>query len=401
MLQRLSRRSEGPTPPSRRKLVEEFCRATGWRDAKGRLSISSANVALRKLEEQGKVQLPPMLPRAKEGVSRGLLDDGRPLPAVPKLPGQGPIPGLRLRLIQEARDPAHRIWNRLIAREHPLGRSPLVGAQLRYLVECDWGIVGAFGFGPPAFHLQCRDQWIGWSVQARGQNRGWVIGLARFLIGPGIARPNLASQLYGLVLGQVALDWEQRYGVKPVLVETYVDRAHHQGKSLAAANWRRLGESKGRGRDDARREQRKSLKDVWVYELDPQARRVLQAQAVEMLAPRSVFAPPVKPDWVEEEMAGVQLGDERLNQRIRGLLSGRWKRPEQSFYRSFDNRWPIKRVAAGCGPCKWPVSVRAKCRKPKSSSAEIGNRISMNFTIRSKPFPRMSTCWCAASMIVV
>ena len=171
------------------------------------------------------MQLPPMLPRAKEGVSRGLFDDGQPLPAVPKLPGQGPIPGLGLRLIQDARDPAQRIWNRLIAREHPLGRSPLVGAQLRYLVECDLGMVGAFGFGPPAFHLQCRDQWIGWSVKARGPNRGRVIGLARFLIRPGVARPNLASQLYGLVLRQVAVDWEQRYGVKPVLVETYVDRA--------------------------------------------------------------------------------------------------------------------------------------------------------------------------------
>lgn len=344
MLERLSRRSEGPNPPSRRELLEQFCRAVDWRDAKGRWSISSANVALRKLEKQGKVQLPPMLSRTKGQRTRGLFDDGQALPPLCKLPAKGPVAGWGLRLVQDERDPLHRIWNGLMVREHPLGRSPLVGAQLRYLVECDLGIVGAFGFGPAAFHLQCRDQWIGWSVQARNQNRGQVIGLSRFLIRPGICRPNLASECYGLILPQVALDWEQRYGVKPVLVETYVDRTSHQGRSLSASNWRRLGESKGRGRDDPKRQKSKSPKDVWVFELDRQARSLLQAQPVEKLAPRSVFAPPVESDWVQEEMAGVQLGDERLNQRIQRMLSSRWKRPDQSFYRSFDTNTESKRA---------------------------------------------------------
>src|SRR5208337_765107 len=165
-------------------------------------------------------------------------------------PRGGRLVGLRLRRIENEQDPAHRIWNRLIVREHPLGRSPLVGAQLRYLIECDQGILGAFGFGPPAYHLECRDQWIGWSRLARQQNRGRVLGLSRFLLRPGLRVPNLASQCYGLVLGQVGHDWEERYGVKPVLVETYVDRVRHNGLSLAASNWRRIGESKGRGRDD-------------------------------------------------------------------------------------------------------------------------------------------------------
>ena len=336
LLARLSRRSQGPAPPSRRGLIEEFCRAVGWRDAKGRLSLSSASVALRRLELKGQVQLPPMAPRAKGARPRGLYDDGQPLPALPQLPARGgAIPGLRLRLIQDEQDPGHRLWNRLIAREHPLGRRPLVGAQLRYLIECDQGVLGAFGFGPAAYHLECRDQWIGWPLPARDQNRGRVLGLSRFLLRPGRRIPHLASQCYGLVLRQVAEDWQARYGVKPVLVETFVEREHHQGVSLAAANWRRLGESKGRGRDDRQRRHAQSLKDVWVYPLDPQARTQLQVCAVEALAPRSVFAPALGADWVEEEMAGVELGDARLNQRVRGLLRGRWARPESSFYRSF------------------------------------------------------------------
>ena len=337
LLERLSRRSQGPTPPPRPQLVEEFCRATDWRDAKGRLSLSSARVALRRLEALGQVRLPPMGCRTKSARPRGLSDDGQPLPELPKVSARCRPTNLRLRLVQNEHDPAHRVWNRLIVREHPLGRRPLVGAQLRYLIECDQGILGAFGFGPPAYHLDCRDQWVGWSGLARQQNRARILGLSRFLLRPGLRVPNLASQCYGLVLRQVARDWQERYGLAPVLVETYVDRARHHGLSLAASNWRRLGQSKGRGRDDRQRRRDQSLKDVWVYELAPDARVCLQAHKVEKLAPRSVFAGSVSEDWAAEEMAGVQLGDQRLNQRASGILAARWARPGHSFYRSFDN----------------------------------------------------------------
>ena len=344
MLERLSCRSQGPAPPSRADLIRDFCRMVGWRDAHGRLSVSSASVALGKLERQDKVQLPPKRARSGSARSRGLLDDEEPLPVLPKLAAQAEAPGLRLHLIQDEHDPAHRVWNRLIVREHPSGRKPIVGAQLRYLVECDAGVLGAFGFGPAAFHLECRDQWIGWKGQARQQNRGAVVGLSRFLLRPGIAARNLASQCYGLALERVAEDWQQRYGIKPVLVETYVDRVRHTGRSLAASNWRRLGESKCRGRNDGQRQRAQSAKDVWVYELEPQARSRLQVQQPEILAPRSVFAPALAQDWVKEEMDGVELGDQRLNRRAERVLSGRWARPEQSFYRSFTNTTEAKRA---------------------------------------------------------
>jgi hypothetical protein len=338
VLERLSRRSQGPTPPLRSELMAQFCRAVQWQDAHGQPAVASAGAALRRLERRGIVQLPPAVPKRQGRVPRGLRDDGQPLPPLPALPsGPGAMAGLRLRLVAGEHDSAHWIWNRLIVREHPLGRQPLVGAQLRYLIECDEGILGAIGFGPPAFHLECRDQWIGWSLEARRQNLGQVIGLSRFVLRPGLRVPNLASQCYGLALRQVARDWQARYGGKPVLVETYVDRVRHHGRSLAAANWRRLGQSKGRGRDDRRRQHGQSPKDVWVYELSRKARARLQTTTVEWVAPRSVFAPALKADWAEEEMAGVDLGDQRLNARAVRMLSQRWARPAQSFYRSFDD----------------------------------------------------------------
>jgi hypothetical protein len=353
ILKRLSRRTQNVPPPPRRTLVAEFCRAVGWHDAQGQPCLSAASVALRKLEARGQVKLPPLPAKTPGDLPRGLKDDGQPLPALPALPTQGPVPGLRLRLVQDEHDPAHRLWNRLMVREHPLGRAPLVGAQLRYVVEGDAGVVGALGFGPAAYHLACRDFWIGWTPAAREQHRPRVIGLARFLIRPGLTAPNLASQCYGLGLARVADDWQARYGIRPVLVETYVERSAHAGRSLAAANWRRLGQSQGRGRDDPHRQHDRSPKDVWVYELDPQARAPLQAQPVERLVPRSVFAPPVVEDWVEEELADLALGDERLNQRARDMLRGRWAHPERSFYRSFGS------AAQGKGAYRLVESPRA------------------------------------------
>ena len=336
VLDRIARRAQGPEPPRRVQLVGEFCRSVGWRDAKGRLSISSASVALERLEHRGLVKLPPRVARRRGPVPRGLTDDGLPVPPVPKLPQAGVSLGqIRLRLVQDSQDPAHVVWNRLVVREHPLGRRPLVGAQLRYLIECDEGVIGAFGFGPAAFHLDCRDQWVGWSLAARERNRSQAIGLSRFLIRPSLRVANLASQCYGLVLRRVADDWSQRYGVKPVLVETYVDRVRHHGRSLAAANWRRLGQSQGWGRNDRERSGQPSPKDVWVYELQADARAQLQSLPAERLAPRSVFAPSLQDDWAQEEMAGVDLGDERLNARAARMLGHRGARPMQSFHRSF------------------------------------------------------------------
>jgi len=92
------------------------------------------------------VQLPPAVPRRQARVPRGLKDDGQALPPLPRLPLRpGSMAGLHLRLVQGEQDPAHWIWNRLVVREHPLGRRPLVGAQLRYLIECDQGILAPSG----------------------------------------------------------------------------------------------------------------------------------------------------------------------------------------------------------------------------------------------------------------
>ena len=280
ILKRISDRAQAPDPPARRELLKEFCRRVDWRNRKGELCLSSANVCMKRLEEQGLVSLPPPAPRAQRTSKRRLLDDGQPLPPLPRLPPTvEKIADLHWSLIVDTQDAQHLVWNRLISRQHPLKGAPLVGAQLRYLLLAGSEVVGAIGFGPPSFYQSCRDCWIGWDNQAREQNLHLVIGLSRFLIRPELHCANLASRSYRLILQRVRDDWFDSYGVKPVLVETYIDRSTYTGKSLVAANWLRIGQTQGRGRTSPSRQTRpKSVKDVWVWQWDPQARARLQFQ---------------------------------------------------------------------------------------------------------------------------
>lgn len=334
----LSSQAQSSDPPSRRQLVRDFCRHTLWHNRKGQPCLSSANVCLNRLEKQGLVQLPPPAPSKRPLAKRSLHDDGLPLPPLPGKSAQ--LQNLRVSLISGPDDPQHKVWNRLISRQHPLKGAPLVGTQLRYLILAgENDVLGAIGFGPPAFYLSCRDCWIAWDAQAREQNRGLVIGLSRFLIRQGVSYPNLASRCYALVLARVREDWFQRYGLRPVLVETYVDRGSHTGKSLMAANWLRIGQSQGRGRSSPRKSDRLcNKKDVWIWQWDPQARSELQRRALPSVVPRSVFSSGQKGDWIQEELDGMDLGHVRLKQRFALMLRDRWTHPERSFFSSFQGK---------------------------------------------------------------
>ena len=340
LLDRLSARAQGPDAPSRHGMLKEFCRLVPWLDRKGKPCLSSANVAIGRLEKSGMVRFPPAAPQKARSSPRKIWDDGLPLSPLPHLPKSVElIKDLRLHLIADAKDPHHCIWNRHICREHPLKDAPLVGAQLRYLIMAGTQVVGAFGFGPSSFYLSCRDSWIGWDAVAMGQNRQKVIGLSRFLIRPGVKCANLASRAYRMVLDRVRADWGQRYAIEPVLVETYVDRSTYTGRSLAAANWMRIGSTQGRGRTSPSKKCcPKSLKDVWVMQWDPKARSVLTQRSLPRVVPRSVFRSNSQNSWIQEELDGLDLGHLTLNRRFAAMLEARWAHPDWSFYSSFGGR---------------------------------------------------------------
>ncbi len=161
-----------------------------------------------------------------------------------------------------------RTWNELIAREHPQGKRRLVGRQLRYLFASEHGWLGAIGFSASALQLEARDRWIGWTRGQRLRHEGRVVNLSRFLIRPSVRCRNLASHVLGVCVRRVGRDFETRYGYRPWLLESFVDGERHAGTCFQAANWERIGRTKGRGRNDSGRRSLQSVKDIYVYPLE-------------------------------------------------------------------------------------------------------------------------------------
>jgi len=334
-LNELARQQPEPTGNA---LAREACALLAWYGPDGRPALSSAKVALRKLQKRGILSLRPARTKARHR----LRASGRKLPPLNGVPHRvDEIKGLRLRLLSGQEDALHGVWNDLIIAQHPCGEAPLVGAQLRYLIGSDHGWLGALGFGPAAFALAARDQWIGWTTAARLGHLREVVGLSRLLIRHEVRCTNLVSKVLSLTLARLASDWQARYGVRPQLVETYVDRAKFTGNSLSAANWLRVGLSTGRGRLGPATAV-KSLKDIWVYPLDRRARQKLQAQVPLALTPQPLEPSLAQEDWCAYEMAGLDLGDQRLNERAVKILGARWQQPQASFHGTFDSWSPAK-----------------------------------------------------------
>ena len=209
------------------------------------------------------------------------------------------------------------------------------------MIGSDRGWLGALGFGPAAFALAPRDQWIGWSTAARLGHLREVVGLARLLLRREVCCANLASKALSLALRRLADDWQARYGVRPQVVETFVDRCKFTGRCFSAANWQRVGCSTGRGRLGPKAAV-KSLKDIWVFPLDRRARAKLQAEVPPPLTPQPLAQSLAQADWCAHELAGLDLGDQRRSDRAVKILTARWQQPQASFYGTFSSWAPAK-----------------------------------------------------------
>jgi hypothetical protein len=214
-------------------------------------------------------------------------------------------------------------WWSMMRRHHPLGAGPLCGAQLRYLVASPAGVLGGLSFSAAAWRLAERDRWIGWDDVARRAGLSKVVANSRFLILPTVKVANLASHVLSLALSRLRADWQTRYGIRPVLVETFVDPTRHHGTCYRAANWIALGQTRGRGRQDRTHRSVGVPKDVWVYPLQRDWRDHLCS------ARSPLPAPPPRPsaqDWAEQEFGGCRL-EARLQERLLMLARDFYARP--------------------------------------------------------------------------
>ena len=315
-----------PEVEHRSALAERVCAEFGFFDARGRAQRSSCLKALRELEHDGHFALPAPLTRPGRPGARGPGEAVALAHEVPRRLEQ--VEGLELVLVQTGEQRA--LWRALLGHEHPRGAGPLVGCQLRYLVGSAHGWLGALGFGAAALTLSAREHWIGWDVAQRRAHLHRVVGLNRFLIRPTVHCHNLASHILGRALRVLGADFEQRYGYRPWLVESFVDHAQYSGVSYRAANWVQVGHTRGRGRQDRERAYRESVKAIYLYVLERQFRTHM---GVTLGAGRALAAHEGLDgeNWAQQEFGDAPLGDKRLSQRLVDCAQRQAEEPMRAF----------------------------------------------------------------------
>lgn len=289
---------------SRSALSRQVCDWLDWRGAHGRVQEVSSRKALGELARRGLIELPPV---------RGCPPRGPPAAAATPWAApavSGPLAALgRIELVAVDDAEQAALWQRMLATYHPLGGGRLCGAQQRYLIHSPVvGWLGALAFSAAAWQVAARDQWIGWDAYARRAHLPRVVANSRFLLLPTLQVPNLGSHVLALAAARVVTDWPARYGVTPLLLETFVDESRYAGTVYRAANWQRLGTTAGRGRQD----RAVGAKGLYVLPLAPDWR----AQLCVRPQPRPLVPGAPAGTWVEQEFGQVDSPDGRLRTRL-------------------------------------------------------------------------------------
>jgi len=253
---------------SRRELALTLCEHLDWKTPNGKLKINSVLALLEKLESYGIVTLQAKR-KTRARVKR--------IPAFTKPPDTTPVNGtldaigpVKLQRITSQIDREN--WKAYIQTYHYLEYKHPVGAHIGYFIvsESQQQILGCLLFtASAAWTLAPRDKLIGWGEKHRQKLLHLIISNNRFLIFPWVNVSNLASQVLSLAAKQVANDWVEVHGYRPVLIETFVDTTRYSGTCYKAANWQHIGKTKGRGRFDPKHECKQTIKDIYICPIEP------------------------------------------------------------------------------------------------------------------------------------
>ena len=304
---------------SRRELSRRICQLQGWRSANGNLQEMSCRKALAELNRRGVLDLPKPQSsvRFDKCPSKTIEPQVATISCTLAQLGEIIVEPVSSRYCRDS-----KIWFALMERYHYLGSGSMCGAQIRYVVKSpEHGYLGALGFSSGCWALADRDKHIGWTEAARRSNLEKVVNNNRFLILPTVRVKNLASRVMSLTLSRLAQDWQQRYHIRPVMVESFVDPNRFDGGCYKAANWTGIGSTSGR-RDGIRRR-------IFVYYLSRRWRKILCREPQVRLGDMPRAESPQ--NWAEEELGTVRVYDNRLKQRLYRIAQDFYNRPQANI----------------------------------------------------------------------
>jgi len=256
---------------ARKELAATVCEHLGWTTLTGTAKISACLDFLERLQAAGLLVLPALRPSPPR---RCAPPSASVAPVAPvaepavhcALSALAPV---SLEVVRDATRVAQ--WDALVARWHPLGFQGAFGYRLRYFITAGDRRLGCVLLSGAARAVAVRDQWIGWTAQARRENMARVVNNSRFPIFPHVRVAHLASHVLGQLARRARADWLEHWGFEPLLLETFVDPRHYAGTCYRAAGWQLLGASSGRGLARPGQSYHSTPRQVWVKALTSDA----------------------------------------------------------------------------------------------------------------------------------
>ena len=295
---------------TRNSLARDLCALEGWTGDRGEYCLGSARKALPVLADKLGLELP-----AARVALGGRSRDGERETDYPDLSLRCRVAELgTVTLAPVSGDTDRRRWESMMATHHPQGWARAPGGQLRYWVcSSVHGRLGGIGFCAASWHQKARDDFIGWSADARAANLSKIINNHRFLLLPGVRVHGLASRVLHLATRRVATDWEATYKVRPVMAYSYVG-PDHAGTCYRAAGWEccpysTSGQPPGSGGGALPR-------TVWMRPLAADWRAVLCAEPARNIRVAPALHMDERTDWAEREYARSTHPDGRVRDRI-------------------------------------------------------------------------------------
>ena len=250
----------------RSRLSVKLCELWDWCAPNGRLKDMACRNLLLRLDRAGHIALPPRQRKSPNGYrSRSpvwVAHRTEPIEGACK-----DLTPLQITCVVNGSE-QDRLFRCLLSGYHYLGFANTAGENMKYLVHSrDGRPVACLVFGAAAWKCGARDAWIGWSAPVRERNLHAVANNSRFLILPWVKVPHLASHLLSRIARRIQADWLAKYAHPLYCLETFVDRSRYRGVCYRAANWHRVGQSAGRGRNDRHHRLSVPAKDLYLYPL--------------------------------------------------------------------------------------------------------------------------------------
>ena len=264
---------------SRHKITRHICTRWDWRTCNGQLKTFAARSFIDKLEQQGRLKLPPIQTSFRRR-PRPVYPANFQIP--PKHPVEGALDGYTPLTVQIPTPNSYEehCFGFYLKHYHYLGFNKTVGESLKYLVKDRLGRnIACLLFGSAAWKTTPRDSFIGWNIKIREQNINFLTNNSRFLIFPWVRIPNLASHILGSIARRIKQDWIDCYGHPVHMLETFVESSRFEGTCYKAANWIRVGKTKGRSRQDRKHLVSVPVKEIWLYPLTRNFQQVLCNEA--------------------------------------------------------------------------------------------------------------------------